>query len=195
MPRGRKRLSIEVTLAKLHSLLTDTWKIPENEYVLVDELAYNLQGYEVKGPEMKSGHIDVYVNPLAIPWPDKGERSIIPPKDSLQMEDWANFMKSSGYGLDMLRAKPEFLALPTVGYKLQGGLVVNFMRAFEMTNLFVEQTILHYSLEDVGPDKMKEWINKLSLIKKAALKRGDNKLAEVCDEKITAGKQKWSGIL
>jgi len=195
MSPSAERLPIEAALVKLHSLLTTTWKIPQNQYVLVDELAYNLQGYKIKGPEMKGGHIDVYVNPVTIPWPDKGERSIIPPKDSQQMKDWTNFMTSTGYGLDMLRAKPEFLIIPTVNYKLQGDLAINLMRAFEMTKLFVEQTIMYYSLDDVGPDKMREWINKLGLIKEAALKMDDKALAEFCDEKISASKEKWSGIL
>jgi len=87
LPR-KERLPIEIALLKLHSLLTDVWKIDEVEYVLVDELAYVLQGYEVLGTEMESGHIDVYVNPTVVPWLDKGERSIIPPKDSQQMNDW-----------------------------------------------------------------------------------------------------------
>ena len=103
-------------------------------------------------------------------------------------------MQSTRYGLDILRARPEFLKIPVVEEKLLNGKVVNLMRAFEMTGLFVNQTIMYYSLEDVGVDKIKEWVNKISLIKKAALKKGDNKLAEFCDQQLIVSKQKWSEI-
>lgn len=206
MPREKKgrspqfassgeRLSIRAALSKLNSLLTRAWKVPQDQFVMVDELAYNLQGYQVNGPEMESGHIDIYVNPASIPWPDKGERSIIPPKNSVQMDEWTDFMITTGYGLDMLRAKPEFFKIPTVSFKTGDGGTISLMRAFEMTNLFIEQTIMHYSLEDVGKDKMKEWISKLSLIEKAALNRGDPKLAKFCQEKLQLSKSKWKDIL
>jgi len=101
----------------------------------------------------------------------------------------------TGYGLDMLRAKPEFLTNPTVKLSLPNGNIINLMRAYEMTKLFVEQTIMHYSLEDVGQDKIREWINKLVLIKNASLKKGDDILAGFCEDKLAESRKKWSRIL
>lgn len=194
-PPNRERLSVDVTLDQLHKLFTSKWKIMETAYVLVDELAYVLQGYHVQGPEMKNGHIDVYVDPTFVPWPDKRERSIIPPKDSKYMEEWIDFMRKTGYGLDILRANPEFLELPVVQYTLLDGGNIHLMRAYEMTILFVEQTIMHYSLDDVGVDKIKEWLNKLVLIKDAAVKKGDQKLITLCVNKIEESQKKWKKLL
>lgn len=188
-------MPIERALEALWELLTENWGIPENRYVLVDEMAYVLQGYRIEGPEVASGHLDVYIDPTSVPWPDKGERSLIPPKDSPHMNQWASFMEATGCGLDLLRAKAEFLETPTVEYRLDRGRKIYLMKAYEMTRLFVEQTILHYSLEDVGKDKMKEWIDKLGLIKNAAKAKGDDKLLRLCDDMISRSHQKWRGLI
>jgi len=188
------RLPINRTLDKLLSLL-EKWDVGEKNCVLVDEFAYVLQGYDVRGPEVKSGHLDLYVNPKVLPWKDKGERSIIPPKDSSYMDDWADFMQETKHGLDMLRAEPEILQIPTVNYKLPSGKTIRLMRAFEMTKAFVKQTIMHYSLEDVGEDKIREWIDKLELIKEAARKKENTRLVEYCQVQLIKAKDKWKEIL
>lgn len=156
-----KKIPIDVALEKLYSLLMMSWGLAGNNFVVVDEYAYMLQGYDVRGPEVKTGHLDVYVDPRSVPWLDKGERSIIPPKDGSYMDQWENFMEETGYGLDLLRASPEILVVPVVKHVLPSGNKIRLMRAFEMTNLFVQQTIMRYSLEDVGEEKVREWMSKL----------------------------------
>lgn len=191
---GRDRVNLNEALEELYSLLVMNWTLATNNFVIVDEYAYVLQGYDVQGPEVETGHIDVYVDPSRFPWPDKGERSIIPPKDSSYMDQWENFMEETGYGLDLLRASPEILVVPVVEHVLPSGNMVRLMRAFEMTNLFVQQTIMRYSLEDVGEEKVREWMGKLSLIRDAAIKRADEKLVELCKIKLEESRIKWKQI-
>lgn len=186
--------SLIETLEKLHELF-ESWGLNENDFMLVDEFAYLLQGYEVKGPEVKSNHIDVYINPNSLPWIVKEERSIIPPKNSEYMEKWISFMQETGYSLDMLKASQEILRAPSVKYKLPNDRYIRLMRAFEMTEAFVQQTIMHYSLEDVGKEKIKEWFDKLKLIKKAANQKDDVVLTQLCEHKIKESEQRWARLI
>lgn len=194
MPKASEKVSLVKALETLHNLF-NKWGVQAKGYILVDEFAYLLQGYEVIATEVESGHLDVYADPQQLPWKDKGERSIIPPKDSRQMEDWVNFMQRTGFSLDILRAKPEILERPSVNYPLPSGGFIRLMKAYEMTEAFVEQTLMHYSLSDVGKEKIKEWVDKLKLIQEAAEKKNDEKTAKFCKDKLIECQKKWQDIL
>lgn len=191
----KQRIHINTALEKLIPLLEKGWGLNSKDYVLVDEFSYVLQGYDVKATEIESGHLDLYVNPLKLPWEDRTERSIVPPTKGGYMDEWSNFMQETGYSLDMLRAKPEILQIPTIDYKLPNGTQIRLMRVFEMTEAFVEQTLMHYSIEDVGEDKIKEWLNKLEIIKEAAEKKKDTKLSKFCELKLVKSRNKWKDFL
>lgn len=194
MPKGKEFVSIDQALRKMLELF-DSWGLKTKDWVLVDEFAYRLQGYDVAGPEVKQRHIDVYVNPQACPWPEKKERSIIPPLSGGYFDQWNGYMEQTGYGLDMLRADPAFLNFPKVEYTLTDGRSVQLMRSKEMTKLFVEQTIMKYNLTEVDGKKMMEWINKLKLIRQAALLKGDVDLADFCEEKFKESRSKWHNLV
>ena len=194
MADEKHRLPVNTALEELVSLLSK-WGLGPEDYMLVDEFAYVLQKYDVKATEVESGHLDVYVNPQKLPWKDKKERSIIPPLKGGYMDKWTDFMQETGYSLDMLKAKPKILQIPTVEHRLPNGKSIRLMRVFEMTKAFVQQTLMHYSLEEVGEDKIREWIDKLGIIKEAAEKKKDNKLSELCTRKLIESKKKWRDVL
>jgi hypothetical protein len=194
MQKTPERIPLVEALEGVCSLF-NKWGVDTKNYILVDEFAYVLQGYDVEGTEVESGHLDVYVNPQSLPWAVKEERSIVPPKDSIYMADWTAFMQTTGYGLDMLRAKPEIFEAPSIIHVLPSRNTVQTMRAYEMTEAFVQQTIMHYSLEDVGKEKIIEWVNKLEIIRGAAEKKNDGRLAKLCEDKLVESRKKWGGIL
>jgi len=189
-----KEISINIALEKLYSLFSG-WGLRSEDFVLVDEFAYLLQGYEVVATEVANKHLDVYVNPQQLSWKDKGERSIIPPRDSREMDDWIDFMQETGYSLDILRAKGGILQIPSVDYPLPSGSSIRLMKVYEMTETFVEQTLMHYSLSDVGEEKIKEWLAKLNLIQKAAKKKNDEKTAKLCGDKLVLCQERWRAVL
>lgn len=195
MVRKKELIPLHDALSQMLDLF-EKWKLAPHDWVMVDEFAFQLQGYDVRGNEVKTGHVDVYVNPGACPWPDKHERSIIPPVADGFFDQWSNFMNRTGYGLDLLRAqKSEFLDLPRVGYRLDNDRMVQVMRAAEMTRLFVEQTIMRYSLQEVSTEKMREWIAKLSIIGEAAKKKGDVPLEQLCKLALKQSKRRWSQLI
>lgn len=187
---NKKRVGIDKALQELGALMSD-WGLNNDQYVLVDEFAYVLQGYEAIGTEVKTGHLDVYVNPNLLPWKDKNKRSIIPSKESKHMKDWIKFMDKTGYALDILKASRETFDIPTVEYEFAKNRKIKLMRAYEMTNAFVEQTLLHYSLEDVGEEKISEWLEKLGLIEKAAVKKKYYRIAKLCRVKHKEALTRW----
>lgn len=189
-----KRMSLTEALVNLVSLL-ESWQISNKEYVLVDEFSYLLQGYDVSGREIQSGHLDMYVDPKKLPWTDKKERSIIPPKEGGFMDQWTDFMQKTGYSLDLLRADEDVFKVPMIKYELPNGKSIQLMRVFEMTQAFIERTLMHYSLKEVDEEKIKEWIQKLELIKNAAERKKDKRLMKLCDEKLKKVKLKWKNIL
>ena len=194
MPKTSERVSLVEALEEIYNLF-NKWGLSTKDYILVDEFAYVLQGYDVKGTEVESGHLDVYVNPEPLPWEVKKERSVIPPRDSIYMNDWINFMQRTGYSLDMLRAKPEIFKVPSVNHTLPNGNFIQMMRAYEMTEAFVQQTVMHYSLEEVGKEKIVEWVDKLEIIRKAAEKKKDSKLAKLCEDRLVESRKRWEGTL
>jgi hypothetical protein len=194
-------MSMSTIIKKLNSvlpkvvLLMENWGIESKDYILVDEFAYIINGYNVTASEVASNHLDLYINAKSVPWEDKGERSVIPPVNSTYFGQYENFMKKTGFGLDLLSAEEGILQIPSINYHLSNKKFIKVMKAFEMTEAFVKQTIMHYSLEDVGKEKIVEWISKLGVIGNAAERKGDKKLVSFCNRKITESNERWEGII
>lgn len=191
-----EKAEIEQTLAKLEVMYAN-WELNPKDWVVVDEIAYVLQGYEVIAEEMKTRHLDTYVDITKLPWRPNKERSIIPPAKSKFFDDYCNFIESTDFGLDMLATthKDKVLKQPMVNYKLPNGKEIQLMEAKAMTKQFWQRTLMYYSPEDVSPEKVKEWLDKLELIAKVALKKRNKKLAKDCQEMLTEAQEKWSSAL
>ena len=185
---------IETALIKVSKIFR-RWGPTNQDWVVVDEIAYFLQGYEVMGKEMQTRHLDIYVDTEKLPWHPSVERSIIPPPNSRFFEKYTEFMKDSGFGLDMLKKAPGIFEQPVVLYKLKNGNEVQLMEVGAMTRQFWEKTLMHYSLEDVGEEKVREWLDKLKLIRTAAIKRENRILADDCSRMIVEAQKRWSHIL
>lgn len=188
--------SVEQALIKLEELFS-SWGLKTADWVVVDEIAYVLQQYKVVAEEMKKRHLDAYVDVSKLPWEPSGERSVVPPVKSEYFGDYCAFMKVAGFGLDMLAttSNDTVLQQPMVGYKLPNGKRIQLMEAAAMTRQFWQKTLMHYSLEDVGIDKVKEWLAKLELIQKVALKKGKGQLAAECQEMLAEARKRWADVL
>jgi len=187
---------IEQALTKLEKMFSN-WELDSKNWVIVDEMAYVLQGYEVMAEEMKTRHLDAYVDVTKLPWEPRKERSFIPPVTSNFYKNYCDFMETTGFGLDMLTTTPEdtILSQSMVNYELPNGKKIQLMEAKAMTKQFWEKTLMHYSLEEVGPEKVKEWLDKLELIRKVALKKRDTQMAEDCQMMLDKARERWSGVV
>ena len=190
------KIEIEQALVDLQEMF-NKWGLTSDDYVLVDEIAYVLQGYEVIGEEMKTRHLDTYININKLPWQTSKERSIIPPADSNFFEDYCMFMETTGFGLDMLATASDdsIFQQPMINYELPNNKTIRLMEASAMTRQFWQKTLMHYSLEDVGSDKVKEWLAKLELIGGVALKKGETQLTTDCQEMLGEARERWKKVL
>ena len=186
-------MSIKGALVKLKKLL-QSWGLSEEDYVLVDEFAYLLQGYNLEGPEIKNNHLDLYVFPDNLPWKVRPERSTFPPFDSKYSRQYEEFMKDIGFALDLLVADALILDSDRIHYKLPNSETFPLMELVDMTEQFVHHTLLHYSLEDVGEDKIKEWYKKLRKIQSLAREKQNKKLIDVTDGLAPEALAKWQEI-
>ncbi|MBU1133253.1 hypothetical protein KKG08_03205 [Patescibacteria group bacterium] len=187
-------MDINKALLKLHSLL-EGWGLDEKDYVLVDEFAYFLQDYNLEGPEIKLKHLDLYVVGEKLPWDIKDERSTIPPNNTPYMRNYEYFMRGTGYSLDLLVANPTIMGSKKVMYKLTDEISFPLMETEAMTQQFVDHTLLHYSLEDVGEHKIKEWFSKLTKLNQLAKDRNDKKLIKLSEELILKVQTHWGKLL
>lgn len=187
---------IEQTLVGVGAMYTK-WGLKPSDWVVVDEIAYVLQGYEVIAKEMETCHLDTYVDISKLPWEPSRERSVIPPAKSSFFKDYCHFMEESGFGLDILATTPEdtILQQPMVNYELPNGKRIQLMEATAMTRQFWEKTLMHYSLEDVGAEKVEEWFAKLELIRRVAFNKGEKRLAKECQEMLVKAQERWTGAL
>jgi hypothetical protein len=114
-----ERPEIEQALVSLEKMYAN-WGLRPNDWVVVDEIAYVLQGYKVVAEEMKTRHLDCYLDVTKLPWKPSKERSIIPPAKSSYFDDYCHFMEETGFGLDMLTTSPEdtIFQQPMVDYEL-----------------------------------------------------------------------------
>lgn len=184
-------MQIKKVLVKLNTLL-QSWDLKTRDYVLVDEFAYFLQGYNLNGPEIKGKHLDLYVNPNSLPWQSKKERSIIPPIGSKYMRDYEKFMQSTGYSLDLLVANNEILKAKQIVYRLSDRTSFPIMEARSMTTQFVKRTLLHYSLEDVDKEKILEWLNKLEKIGDIVEGKGDRTFDKTVKSLLQKCRARWT---
>jgi len=191
-----ERTEIEQTLVKLEEMFSD-WGLNSKDWVVVDEMAYVLQGYEVMAEEMKTRHLDAYVDVTKLPWEPSKERSVIPPVSSKFFENFCEFMETTGFGLDMLATTPEdtILNQPMVNYELPNGKKIQLMEVGAMTEQFWQKTLMHYSLEEVGPEKVKEWFEKLKLIRQVALRKRDTQMAEDCQKMLNKAQKRWAKVV
>lgn len=187
-------MSIENALVRLNKLLRD-WGLNEEDYILVDEFAYLLQGYNIEGPEIKNKHLDLYVFPDSLPWKVSPERSTIPRSNTAYSQQYEKFMKDTGFALDLLVADALIFDSDKINYKLPNNETFPLMELVDMTEQFGYRTILHYSLEDVGEDKIKEWYRKLKKIQSLAREKGNKKLKDVVDDLVLKALVKWQEVL
>lgn len=190
-----EREKLEFSLGILKRMY-EGWGLGLRDWVVVDEFAYVLQGYEVLGEEVRSCHLDTYVNVAKLVWTASGERSVVPPRGSVYLEGYCNFMTRTGYGLDILATSlnDSILCQPMVDYLLSDGGAVQLMEVKVMTEQFWQKTLMHYQKSDVGPEKVREWIAKLGLIERAALRKEDEQLAERCRDMLARAREKWGGL-
>jgi len=171
--------AIKDVLEKVYKLYVG-WGLIRDNWVLVDEYAFLLQGYDVKANEVRTRHIDTLIEKESWPWHVYNGFRGIPPIDSKAWREYEEFRKETGHELDFLIGDEEMVRRPRTIYKLPNGKEIWVMKPLEMVKLLYQYALKRLSKIDVGKEKLNEWWEKVKIIKIAAIKKGDEILAEYC---------------
>jgi hypothetical protein len=162
-------------LESLDSMLR-RWNV---EYVLVDAYALRLQGYDVK----KGGHINTLVDSSTIPWPVENPHEAFPPRGSVYFEEYRRFVEAES-PLHMIPYSPDQLdELPTIRYYLPNRNPIRVGKPSESTSLFAAE-IKQYSIQDIGGEKIRDWLDKIEHWRVVAEGCDDHVFAESCMQAV-----------
>lgn len=169
------------------------WVDPQDMRV-VDEAGFYLTGIPIWGPELAgteqglSPHIDIVVKPDRY----HGPRSTAahPRKINLPFRVAGEICQK--YGLDV----SDFIIdsgqcdLPTITVSI-GEVQIYVPEPKSHLVAFAFDTILNYQLSQYGEDKIREWFEKLNLIKEAAEKVQRSDLVLLAEELIHLSIERW----
>jgi len=182
-----ERSEIDAALESLVSLY-DGWGLdPKKGWFLMDEVCMLLQGYKVKGLELAARGLDTFVDLKKLPWKPEvaiDGRVTNPRPETKQMEEYLQFINTTGFGLKIHLAREGYLESPCDSYTLPSGKKIRLWKPIYFLEKFYEDTLLRWTAEDVGPSKIEEWEVKLHLIKEAALEVDDQLLAQLAETYI-----------
>ncbi len=182
-----ERTEIDGALEHLVSLYEGWGLNPQTDWVLMDEFAMLLQGYNVKGLELATRHLDTFVNTAKLPWTPRDavrSRMTIPPRESPQLQQYSQFMTTTRFGLKIHQAGEEVSEFPCDSHILPSGKAIRLWKPLPFLESFYPDTLLRFTAAEVGPTKIQEWEAKLQLIKEAAVEASDQALAELAEAYI-----------
>lgn len=176
---------LESTLEKLSVMLLK-WGLSNNDWCLVGEYAWQINGYDV---ELRENHLDIFIKSKKLPWRvPEGAESTIPPQDTQEMKEFMKFMVDT-------KADPHFLPLPlgpvlpeeiTRGsylYPLSG---INKIRIYKpIAELEGRNRILQHDpiVTAWDKDKLERWIEFHGEIRRIACRQKDSgEIMRACDE-------------
>ncbi len=175
------------------------WKLQKNDVRLVDEIGFGLTGVPIYGPEISRNwpHVDIavrrdkYMGPRSI---QEHPRKIIFPMERGKQEEYLPSRIGQKYGIavDDLLKEEDIFNLPSIEVDL-AVVPVLVPEPVAHVGTFAAHTILSYSVEQAGEDKIREWFLKLKMLRDSsqALKRID--VQNAAETAITQSIERWKG--
>jgi len=161
-------------LEKLEELLS-SWGVG---WVLADAYGLRLQGYNVK----KRKHINALVDNSKLDWIAKATHEAFPPRGSTYLDDYFNFIEKAA-PLHLIPYTPSQLKGIFFTYELPNKKKIKVGKPAESVKVFGEE-IKQHDIEELGEDKIKEWLEKIEYWKEIAKEQKDKEFEERCEETI-----------
>jgi hypothetical protein len=191
---------IKPTLAKFFTKrVYGEWELNKEDVRLVDEVGFGLTGIPVYGPEIiqEIPHIDIAVIENAYKGPKSNVQDhpikILFPRDP----ETGNYLKEEIFRVDkldvddLIKGKSEFFKLPTIEVGLEGDVTALVPEPASHVEYFASDTILFYTENQVGEDKLREWFIKLLMIRDVAKVRNSESVQEKSKEMVFKSKVRW----
>ncbi|MFC1621782.1 hypothetical protein ACFL13_00100 [Patescibacteria group bacterium] len=196
----KKLEEIKPLLAKFfNKRVYGEWQLKKEEVRLVDEVGFGLTGVPIYGPEIQQRipHIDIAVVEKAYKGPrskvQKHPIKILFPRDPKT----GNYYKETIYKEDkldvddILKGKAKFFDLPAIEVFLSNKIATLVPEPVAHVEYFATDTILFYSLDQVGENKLKEWFIKLLMIREVAKVRKMNDVYEMAEKMVGLSRARW----
>lgn len=189
--------SLKPRLGRFIQEKLNSWGLGFNDIRLVDEAAFGYTGIPIYGPELArteqgwNPHIDFGVREDLYTGP-KSEKEKHPLKILIPPGVYSKI--SAEYGLDiqdLIKGRLEFFALPTVSVDLDGIKVLVPEPAPHIKE-FAAETLLNYSLEQVGERKLREWFEKVKAVRDVGQHLHKFEVATAAEEMIKLSLERWS---
>lgn len=175
------------------------WGLQLGDVRLVDEAGFGYTGIPFFGPELIQGcpHIDIaviennYKGPRS---PQEHPKKIIFPGIINDKKVYYAGEISRDYGIsveDLLKGSPNIFSLPTIEVNL-AGVSVLVPEPVSHVRVFAEETILYYQLRtQEGEYKIRQWFEKLKMIRDVSKHLGRTDVQQVADEMIEKSMTRW----
>lgn len=183
--------SLKPRLGRFFEEKVFVWGLQPEDCRLVDEVGFGYTGIPIFGPELsgEQPHIDISVKA------DKytGPKSSVthPFKINLPVQIASEISNEYGIGVwDFIRGSDAFFTLPTVTIRL-GNVDVLVPEPAAHVRAFANETILCYTEEQVGEDKLEEWFNKLKMIRDVSQHMLRTEVQQIAKNAIEDSRKRW----
>lgn len=169
-----------------------TWGLGQEDILLVDEAGFSYTGIPIFGPELLSDqvHIDIAVREDKYTGPKSGvEHPIKIPLPALVVQEISEEYRIGVW--DLIKGR-NFFSLPTQTVSF-GSIDVLIPEPVSHVRAFAEDTILRYTKDQVGEEKIREWYEKLHMIREVSHKLCKFDVEEVAKEMIERSRERWQG--
>ena len=161
---------------------------------LVDEIAFCLSGIPIYGPEVlgRTGgvpYVDIAVKEELF----TGPRSIVDHPIIIPLPIPIPFLIYKAYNISiekLIKGSDQLFAALTIQVDL-GNTKVLIPEPMAHVKLFAENTILQYPYEFAGELKIKEWFEKLEMLRNVSQKVCKSDVQKTAEEMIEASKKRW----
>jgi hypothetical protein len=170
------------------------WGLEESDILLLDEVGLGFSGIPIFGSEMQQSdggefvHIDIAIREEKYTGPVSNQ--IHPIKILLPLATYTDIYHNYGIGVEDFIKGRNFFDLPTISIDLCGT-SVNVPEPALHVEAFAKDTILFYPLSLESELKIKEWFDKLKLIKEVSESLGRQDVRSSADWAIEKSIERW----
>lgn len=184
--------SLKPKLGKFFEEKVFTWGLRKEDCRLVDEAGFGYTGIPIFGPELLGNqpHIDISVREEKY----SGPRTQVPHPFKINLPAQIAGEVSQTYGIgvwDFIKGSDLFFALPTMTISL-GNVDVLVPEPASHVRAFAGETILCYTKEQVGEDKLKEWFLKLKMIRDVSQRQFRTDVQQAAENMIEESRSRWN---
>lgn len=167
-------MKLEKVLEKLEELFRK-WGLSTEDWMLIANYAFKLQGYRVK---LREGHFNVIVNEDKLWW-KTSPNEVFPPKNSKEFRELKKWMKITGFSSDLIPQNSDWFKRieegNTIFYALPNGKNIRLITLCGELKEVLDLILAQCTKKGLGVEKGRFMYKTIENFKKAAKEKKDRK--------------------